>query len=69
MLLKLIAETIPAESIGFESSKSDSKRMSSPFETEPNELTEIKASLIESYISRGMNKEEAEEQLEYILNL
>ena len=68
-LLKLIAETIPAESIGFESSKSDSKKMSSPYETEPIELTNIKNDLIASFIKKGMSQTEAEEQAEFILNL
>jgi hypothetical protein len=68
-LLKLIAETIPAESIGFESSKSDSKRMSSPYEDSEEELNDIRQRLIDSFMSSGMTREEAEEQVEFTLNL
>lgn len=68
-LLKLIAETIPAESIGFEASKSNSKKMSSPFETEPDELTSIKAEMIQSFMNKGMNEAEAREQVDFVLNL
>lgn len=68
-LLKLIAETIPAESIGFESSKSDSKRMSSPYEDSEEELNDIRQRLIDSFMSSGMSREEAEEQVEFTLNL
>ena len=68
-LLKLIAETIPAESIGFEASKSESKKMSSPYEDKPSELEEVRQILIESFMRRGLSKEEAEEQVEYTLNL
>ena len=65
----LIAETIPVESIGFESSKSDSKKMSSPYEGEPNALADIRQDLITSFLNKGMSQEEAEEQVEFILNL
>lgn len=68
-LLKLIAETIPAESIGFEASKSESKKMSSPYEDKPSELEEVRQILIESFMRRGLSKKEAEEQVEYTLNL
>ena len=68
-LLKLIAKTIPAESIGFESSKSDSKKMSSPYEGEPTALADIRQDLIASFVNKGMSQEEAEEQVEFILNL
>ena len=68
-LIKLLAETLPAESIGFEASKSDSKRISAPYETEPEEYNEIKQSLLQSLLNKGMSQDEAEEQIEYILNL
>lgn len=68
-LLKLIAETIPAESIGFEASKSNSKRMSSPYEDSESELKDIRDRLIESFMNRGMSREDAEEQVEFTLNL
>lgn len=68
-LLKLIAETIPAESIAFESSKSESKRMSSPYEDKPSELDEMRETLIQCFMNKGMSREEAAEQVEYTLNL
>lgn len=68
-LLKLIAETLPAENIGFESSKSDSKRISSPYEDAPSELDAVKKEIIQCCMAKGMSQEEAEEQAEYILNL
>ena len=61
--------TIPAESIGFESSKSDSKKMSSPYEGEPTALADIRQDLTASFLNKGMSQEEAEEQVEFILNL
>lgn len=69
LLLKLIAETIPAESIGFEISKSESKKFSSPYETEPEEYSRVKDELVQSFIRQGMSEDEAKEQVEFILNL
>ncbi len=68
-LLKLLAETIPAESISFEASKSESKKISPPYEDTPDELTAIRQELVESFMRKGMNREEAEEQAEFTLNL
>ncbi len=68
-LLKLIAETIPAERIGFEANDSNSKRMSCPYEDTPSELEGVRKMLIESFMNRGMSREEAEEQVEFTLNL
>ena len=68
-LLKLISETIPAESISFEASKSNSKKISAPYEDAPSELENVRKELIASYVNNGYSQEEAEEQVEYILNL
>ena len=69
-LIKLLAETLPAESIGFEASKSNRKRMSTPYETDPLEYDDIKSQLLSSLMNKkNMSKEEAEEQIEFILNL
>lgn len=68
-LLRLLAETIPAESISFEASKSESKKISPPYENTPKELVAVRQELIESFMNKGMNREEAEEQAEFTLNL
>lgn len=69
-LIRLLAETLPAESIGFEASKSNTKRMSAPYETDPSEYEDIKSQLLSSLMNKkNMSKEEAEEQIEFILNL
>lgn len=68
-LLKLIAETLPVESIGFEASKSNSKRMSRPYETEQDELAEIRKTLIASFIIKGMSEFEAKEQVDLLLDI
>ena len=65
LLLKLIAETIPAESIGFEISKSESKKFSSPYETEPEEYSRVKDELVQSFVRQGMSEDEAKEQVFY----
>ena len=43
--------------------------MSSPYEDKPSELEDVRQLLIESFMRRGMSGEEAEEQVEYTLNL
>lgn len=68
-LIKLLSETLPVESISFEASKADRKMISPPYEDAPNEYNDIRQKLIDSLIKKGFSKEDAEEQVEIILNL
>lgn len=44
--------------------------MSAPYETDPSEYEDIKSQLLSSLMNKkNMSKEEAEEQIEFILNL